>query len=68
MAKAHFGRKPIQFFVECDERSGSLYNGLLIEAPFMARQGRLIISIKTQSRTARRRKAPTARSKKTTGS
>jgi hypothetical protein len=68
MAKAHFGRKPIQFFVECDERSGSLYNGLLKEAPAMARQGRVIISIKAQPKTSPRRKASTSRSKKTTGS
>ena len=60
--------KTIEYFVECDERFGSLYNVLLKEAPAMARQGRLIISIKSEPKRGQpRRKAPTSRSKKTPG-
>jgi hypothetical protein len=61
--------KTVEYFVECDERFGSLYNVLLKKAPAMARQGRLIISIKTEPKPRQpRRKASTSRSKKTSGS
>jgi hypothetical protein len=54
--------------MECDERFGSLYSVLLKDAPAMARQGRLIISIKAEPKRAEpRRKASTSRSKKTSG-
>jgi hypothetical protein len=60
--------KSIQYFMECDERFGSLYSVLLKDAPAMARQGRLIISIKAEPKRAEpRRKASTSRSKKTSG-
>jgi hypothetical protein len=69
MAKSNGGQdKPTQFFVDCDERSGSLYLSLLKEAPAMARQGRIVISIKAEQKTESRRDTPPSGSKKGGGS
>jgi hypothetical protein len=66
--KSSHPRGSSQFFVECDERPGSLYKNLLKKTSFSAPQGLMVLSIRVLRKPGLRRRAATPRSKKTAGS